>query len=215
MQELRNRGFSVLRATAPTDTATIIVVGVARSGTSMVASALRAMGVFLGDQVHDSVHEDIEIAAALEERNDRLLTELIDSRNAAHKIWGFKRPESFLLLSQVLKRFRNPRLVVTFRDPAAISQRNAISVHTDFLVGLGDAAEKTVALIKFIGDVDVPTMSVSYEKAMSDPEAFVGSLVQFCGLKADDSQIAAALATIASGPALYLNSSRDLVRGPL
>ncbi|HEY5818610.1 MAG TPA: sulfotransferase [Mesorhizobium sp.] len=213
MQELRNRGFSVLRATAPTDTATIIVVGVARSGTSMVASALRAMGVFLGDQVHDSVHEDIEIAAALEERNDRLLTELIDSRNAAHKIWGFKRPESFLLLSQVLKRFRNPRLVVTFRDPAAISQRNAISVHTDFLVGLGDAAEKTVALIKFIGDVDVPTMSVSYEKAMSDPEAFVGSLVQFCGLKADDSQIAAALATIASGPALYLNSSRIWFEG--
>ena len=92
MQELRNRGFSVLRATAPTDTATIIVVGVARSGTSMVASALRAMGVFLGDQVHDSVYEDIEIAAALEERNDRLLTELIDFPKCRAQNMGLQAP---------------------------------------------------------------------------------------------------------------------------
>ena len=43
-------------------------------------------------------------------------------------MWGFKRPGLYNLIApQELELFRRPFLILTFRDPVAIAQRNVIS----------------------------------------------------------------------------------------
>lgn len=47
--------------------------------------------------------------------------------------WGFKRPDAFRVINDYVDDcvhiFRNPRFVITFRDPVAIAKRNEISIH--------------------------------------------------------------------------------------
>ena len=48
------------------DQKTIVIFGVARSGTSMVAAVLDTLGIFLGDKKDDIFFEDIQISNILE-----------------------------------------------------------------------------------------------------------------------------------------------------
>jgi hypothetical protein len=213
MTDLTNPGFSVIRSSPATDASTIIVVGVARSGTSMIASVLHELGVPMGDRAGNAVYEDPDIASAIESGNKAAISAMAIDRNARFRIWGFKRPEAFLVLPKFLPLFRNPRIISTFRDPAAISQRNSISMHQEFLFGLGQAAEKTLELTRFIKQIDAPVMAVSYEKAMGQPHRFMAGLINFCGLSPSGDQYASALRSMGNGPELYLKSSRIWFEG--
>ena len=121
----------------PGETRTLIVVGVARSGTSMVAGVLEKLGVFMGTRRDQIVFEDTELAAMLEAQppieNAR---DWLRARDSVHQVWGWKRPDAFKYLSSYLPAFRNPCLIVTFRDLLAISMRNAIAVESDPWQGL-------------------------------------------------------------------------------
>lgn len=212
---LKNAGVAVLRPNpiAPGDTATIIVVGVARSGTTMVGTALRKLGLHMGNRAHNPVAEDVEIASLLEGGETSQLKALIAEKNEQHPVWGFKRPEAFRLLPKYLQHFRNPRIVVTFRDPVAIAKRNEISMHMEFIDALTKASDATQELVRFVRDLDRPTLAVSYEKAMGNPDAFVEALCEFCGVSPDDEQRGEALDSIQNGPDSYLKSSRVWFEG--
>jgi hypothetical protein len=71
---------------------TIVVTGVARSGTSLVASVLKAAGLHMGDFLHDVVQEDAQMLEIVRSRDTALLRTLIQQRNAQHPRWGFKVP---------------------------------------------------------------------------------------------------------------------------
>lgn len=208
MNELTNLGFSTIRDKAVGKTSTIIIVGVARSGTSMVAAMLREMGVFLGETADDAVHEDTEIAAAIEGAEPEKLAALISTRNYKHDRWAFKRPEAFLHLRPLLPLFRNPRIIATFRDAAAIAQRNAISVHLEYLTGLKHAGGRTMQLIQFLEDIESPVFTASYEKAMAKREAFLDALCHFCGIRPTERQLKRALNVMINGPEHYLQATR-------
>jgi hypothetical protein len=106
---LTNPGVVCLnRPDQPSVQKTIIVVGIPRSGTSMVASALECMGVFMGQYIDQAVYEDIAIAHALESGDLPKLEGLIESRNRSHRVWGFKRPTAFKIMESFVQYFRNP-----------------------------------------------------------------------------------------------------------
>ncbi len=208
--DFRNPGLTILNESQMDDTrpATIIVVGVARSGTSMVAGVLDKLGVFLGEKSGKAVFEDVEIAKAIREKDVKTLRAIIEKNDQAGEVWGFKRPEVFDVLPNYLAMFRNPRIVAIFRDPISIAKRNEISMHSDFIDELERAAKRTVALVSFVKHQKVPLMLVSYEKALFEPAGFLDTLTSFCGLTPDVQTKQAALAAIENGPALYIHSSR-------
>ena len=78
---LQNPGYFYLNRSEPVPEKTVIVVGVPRSGTSMIASALRGIGISLGDTLDGAVMEDLELASALEANDQAALAFLIERRN--------------------------------------------------------------------------------------------------------------------------------------
>jgi hypothetical protein len=186
---------------------TIIVVGIPRSGTSMVASALECMGVFMGQYIDKAVYEDIAIAHALESGDLPKLEGLIESRNRSHRVWGFKRPTAFKIMESFVQYFRNPCFIITFRDPLAIAKRNEISMHMEFSNALIAASRQQIALSQFALKLKQPAMLVSYEKALLDPNGFVNTLAEFCEIDADEALINAAAKTVVNGPELYLTKA--------
>lgn len=162
---------------------TFIISGVGRGGTTMVAALLRAGDVYFGDDVSDLVHEDREIMAALEQHDRAELDRLIALRDARTAVWGFKAPVLTAYLRPAdLARFRNPHLILVFRDPAAIAVRHAIAEHESPILTVREAANAMAGLLDLVLDSTVPALLLSYEKAILFPETVVDAVMRFCAL---------------------------------
>lgn len=206
--ELVNRGFIRAHDTAAAETATIIVVGLPRSGTSMVASMLRTFGVFIGTEIDGAVFEDREIAAAIDSGKIDRFAAIAAARNAQHAVWGFKRPEAYKQLAKLCGVCRNPRVIVPFRDVLAIALRNKISMQMDVLEQMPQLAIQYQSLMTAIGRAAVPTLLLSYEKSLQFPSETATEIASFCGIQPGDVAIDKAAATIKNGSARYLQSTR-------
>jgi hypothetical protein len=210
---LINHGFVRLNDAPVNDSATVIVVGLPRSGTSMVASVLKTLGVFIGKQVDNAVFEDHEFAAALEPDKADRLPALIAARNAQHHIWGFKRPEAYKQLPKLCAACRNPRVIVTFRDILAISLRNTISMQLDPVKFLPNLAAEYQALAATIKRSTVPCLLISYEKALQFPDKAVIEIAGFCGINPAEDKLSEAIAIIENGNPQYIQSARLQYQG--
>ncbi|HEY0184098.1 MAG TPA: hypothetical protein VGC09_14920, partial [Rhodopila sp.] len=129
--ELVNKGFIVNRpavAGPGRDGRTLIVTGLHRSGTSLVASILRQVGIFMGAEINDIVHEDEAIARVLIARDRDALSRLIAERNASYGTWGFKFPMlGEALDADEIALFSDPHVIVPFRDPVSVAVRTSLS----------------------------------------------------------------------------------------
>jgi hypothetical protein len=165
---------------------TFIVSGLGRGGTTMVASALRDAGMPMGVVFHEAAVEDLDVFVALRQRDRTVLNTLIAKRNSQHVDWGFKLPNIHGLLQyRELARFRNPHLILIFRDPVAITQRAALSDYKDPLPELLDVSSSIHNLLQVFSNTTCPALLLSYEKALIFPDTFVESLINFCGLPQD------------------------------
>jgi tetratricopeptide (TPR) repeat protein len=206
-RSMRNPGVSVLNNAPANGTATIIVVGLPRSGTSMVAAVLDSLGVHLGSLADQAVFEDLEIITAIE--HDRAsLPDIIDRYNESYRIWGFKYPSFFEKGYDKLHLFRNPRLIIIFRDPLAIAMRNAISMKEELLLSLDNTSTRISNLVEFTETLRIPTLMASYEKALIDPSRLINSIINFSGVAPTADQVASATKVVVSGPELYLQNSQ-------
>lgn len=185
---------------------TVIVLGAARGGTSMVAGALDALGVFMGEKL-TPMFEDPALVDCLERADLARARCIAAERDARYTLWGFKHPRIDGLLSRWQRIFRAPVYVVVFRDAMAVGARRAIT-HSEALDDHIEAAldvQKT--LLQFARAVRRPCLLVSYEKALLDPEFFVGQLAEFLGI--DDAEACGrAAAFIEPSPVRYRQSSR-------
>ena len=198
----------------PPASKTIIVTGVARSGTSMVAHALALGGVFMGRGLDGVVFEDTEIADALIGGDAEALARLAAARNEQHQVWGFKRPHLFNNAGPELEHaFRNPHFIVTYRDPVAIAKRNRISEYFEEKAALRAAASDLQRCVEFALLLTCPALLVSYEKALQQPAALADSLAAFCGLALDEGVRERMAASIEANPAAYVEGSRRLFEG--
>lgn len=193
---------------------TFIVMGVARSGTSMVATALTAAGLYMGAHPNDVVQEDKQILSFLQAGQHAMLRTLIGYRNSQHAVWGFKIPNLHAYLTaDHIRWFRNPHLIVIFRDPVAVAVRGALSEHYDTMEGLLASAHANVAVAAFIDRLKCPTLLLSYEKAITFPERTLQSLLSFCGIEANQELMARLVNVILPNNPAYLATANSRFNG--
>lgn len=214
-QALANDGLILLNPAGPqTGPRTLLVSGVARSGTSLVARLLQMAGIPLGRTADGVVFEDTEIAQALEQPDRAAVRALIQQRDTAHAVWAFKRPNLFQRLHpDELTLFRAPSLILTFRDPVAIAQRNIISNRSFTLEALHAAAEDLRAATDFARRAQCPVLLLSYEKALVMPDRLVAALLSFAGLTLDDRRRAELASAVAVENPTYWRVARVEARG--
>ncbi|WP_319531940.1 hypothetical protein [uncultured Cohaesibacter sp.] len=214
---LENNGILILNSDKSNNTPekTVIVIGVARSGTTMIASILKELGVFLGDAASGAVLEDPKLSRQIENGEKREVAATIASYDKRFPIWATKRPELYHHLSDYLSMFRNPHIVATFRDPIAIARRNEISMLGDPIEGLLRANEETADLIRFVRSLDCPALLASYEKASANGATFLDKLLDFLNLDPTEQERQKALDCISNGPESYLKNTHVRFEGEL
>lgn len=217
--DLRNKGIIRLHPThslrhRPVER-TLIVSGVARSGTSMVARVLQGAGVFMGERLDDVVFEDHEFSLLFSDPNHGRLEvdALLRKRDRRHRVWGFKRPHLHVEAEPVVELCRNPFVILTVRDPVAIAERNAISEHRNSADSLGEAITDLQAMLHYARSLTCPVLFVSYEKAVLQPEQFVDRLLEFCGLEVPLDARERLLALVEPDRPEYLEAARRVFEG--
>ena len=222
MIDLVNRGLVTLNdqesdaASGHRRESTIVVTGVARGGTSMLAQVLGQLGLFLGDTCDRVVVEDTEILGALQTSDMGSLEGIIADRNQRFAKWGFKVPNlhNFLPATDA-RRFRNPRYIVVFRDPLAVARRMELSEHYDAAGAIREAGAEVMKLTSYVCALAAPALLISYEKALQNAEYVIEAMSAFCGLTPSDEQKAAALATIAPNGLDYILTTHLACRGTI
>ncbi len=217
--DLVNHGFMSRPGAEPTDNATgrtFIISGVARSGTTLVAAVLQEAGLFLGNVLADVVHEDRELLAILQSGQRPLLADAIRRRNAEHRDWGFKIPNIHAYLRGTdLIRFRAPHLILIYRDPVAVSVRNAISEMFDQFATLAETAAAQLSVVEFVRSTDCACLLISYEKALIFADHFVDTLTGFCGLSPDAETRERLIRLVEPNPDTYLQRARRQFAGSI
>lgn len=204
----KNPGLLELIPAKPDGHRTLVVLGVARSGTSLVAGCLNRLGVFMGDKATPPVYEDLALSAAVESGNSASVREVIGRYDENHAIWGWKRPASLHHMERLHALLRNPQYIVIFRDLFAIANRNRLSMGTNLLANMQASIGEYRTLLAFIEHRQVPTLLVSYDKALREKREFVDQLSQFAGLQPTAETRSQALAFISPSPPDYLRASR-------
>ncbi len=166
-----------------------IVSGVGRSGTSMIAKVLDALGLPMGKTDGLEVFEDQEFIKALISFDYNHMRKIIRDYDAVHRRWGFKFAslQNHVFPPQ-LQHFRNPRLIVVSRDPIATASRSHASDPDKKGIEetLLNVAKQMSDMINFVRSVECPTLLVSYEKFITFPDRAIDALAQFCGIVVTD-----------------------------
>lgn len=181
---------------------TVIVSGVERGGTSMVAGVLGELGIDMGPVGLN--HEDPNFLVL---QNDKL-QEYITRRNEEKCRWGFKYPKAHTDSRIKEMQFRNPVWVFVFRNVVSnIDSLLAWGAKTTLL-----AYDRIIAYYKGIFDIISDESSnyvlVSYERAVAEPERFATELAEVCDLQPDAATIQLATKQITGEGGGYLPASR-------
>lgn len=107
---------------------TFVVLGCPRGGTSLVAGALSAAGVAMGES--DFERERYEDQAFKIEPTEahtapRVLLPLIAERNRTHEYWGWKLPNTIYYIDRIKHLLIEPTWLIVYRDPEAIARSSA------------------------------------------------------------------------------------------
>ncbi len=181
---------------------TVVVLGVERGGTSMVAGVIRAMGISMGERAGLN-HEDPRF---LTEDHDRLRP-YIAQRNQQAAVWGFKMPKASLHLDFFAKVLRNPVYVVAYRNPVSIvdswEQRGAGQA-LDVLERINQYQS---SLSDFFRNTNAPVLLVNYERAVSKNggAAFVAELAELLKWDATPEQLERAAQMMTGDGGGYVN----------
>lgn len=209
LDTLINRGIALINIpdTSP-DTKTVIVVGAARGGTSIIAGTLHHLGIFLGRNCHPPVYEDMRLSIAFEGGSKETFEEVISDYNHQYQIWAWKRPSVIHELPRVMAAVRNPYVIFVFRDLFSIANRNSISMKMGIKDGLQRALDDYIKIIGFIQNCHFPTMFVSSEKAIRHKTSLVEELCSFLDFNPAQEYRHKALDFISPDPEHYLDATR-------
>lgn len=176
-----NPGFHIVNDAPPQPQATIAVIGIARGGTSFVASALAHLGVPFDRK--PPKYEHVRLKKAFEARDWKSFAALAADMNAKYDVWGWKLPAATTELASVLPLVRNPRIVVVYKDACAVGVRkNALGKVAGVLDGISRCLNQYRLMTDALKTVACPVLLVSYEKGIASPETFVTALSAFVGV---------------------------------
>jgi hypothetical protein len=179
---------------------TLCVLGAPRGGTTMVAGLLRNLGVYMGEDLAPGTTEDraftshrgmrnifTDVAMIAQKRAYLAqVAKLIEARNGAHQLWGWKDPIAISYLADIYLLLRSPHFVFVTRDPGAVAQREMMVQPTSnvlaHLKGIVSAYSRTV---DFLAGRSAPTLMLSYERTLRNPRAAAAALMDFVGVQKD------------------------------
>lgn len=185
---------------------TYVILGLGRSGTSMVAGTLHTLGIYMGDKLGHT-YEDPVLSAICEKKDFKSAKEMIDKRNKEYSQWGWKRPSSVNYIEKMEDMFEDVIFLVVWRDIFAIANRNKISMEYDLIESMEQSIKSYRRLLSFVNSTTKPTVLISYEKAMLKKDTFIELLCNLTNIK-DESKKDDAQLFITNNPKEYLNSSR-------
>ncbi len=188
---------------------TLIVVGVARGGTSLISGALQHLGVFTGDMSSSPVFEDVRLAAPMDKKKFPQAGAIINEYNERYSTWAFKRPSIIHCLDDMHEIWRNPFYLFVFKDIASIANRNVLSMGMDFEKCLFHAQKSYGLITHFLSsNKNINGIAFSFEKLLDNKEYFLEQLISIIGSEITSDQINSANKFITSNPELYLDKSR-------
>lgn len=215
---------------------TIVVLGVARSGTSIVSGALHHLGVFTGDLSKDPVYEDVRLSSALQTARWHSVEDVIRDYNDRFQVWAYKRPNIIQATQQMgwfgrlpkrfhsvlagshkialfnfykfVDRLRNPIFIVPFKDIFAISNRNRISMNFDLTHNMHTVWRQYGLLLQLIQRPGFNSLLVSVDKIIHQKDPFLAELISFCGLTPTAEQEEQARRFITADPERYHDVTR-------
>ncbi len=169
---------------------TLIISGIGRCGTSMIAAILNSLGFNLG-RVEPPVYEDADMNFALRHFYHEARYKVIAYRNDNLAKWGFKIPgiQNHLQPPEIVAHFRKPRMVIMQRDNAAVAARLLKSDGATFkhpTHALRHASRQQDKLIEFAELCECPVAVISYEKFVLNAKPHVEFLAGFTGIKLTD-----------------------------
>lgn len=199
---------TLINPSPPIGDDTIVVLGAARGGTSMVAGLLRLLNLPMGAQVNSANNEDEAFLThggdalifsdadrrAERERYARGARQIIETRNSEHARWGWKDPMAIRYLSDLTKALRNPRLILISRDPSAVIGRresdriaagrhhSGVTAGRHALVQLRDVLDLYGEGVELVRKKQLPCLLLSYERSLSDPMGLIDAITEFTGL---------------------------------
>jgi hypothetical protein len=179
---------------------TIVVLGVERGGTSMVAGVLRALGVDLGNRVGLN-HEDPRFITTDLQR----LKRIIAIRNQEAAVWGFKMPGAATILDFYEANLRKPYYLIVYRNLASVAdswyQRGA----GEYLGAIERGLEFHRLIVKHLRKSKRPAMIVNYERATADKRGAVEDLAAFLGIDVGEQIIERAVGIVSDDGQGYFN----------
>ncbi len=188
---------------------TLIVLGVARGGTSLVSGTLDKLGIFTGEASVSPVFEDKNLAEAYERQDYSLAKSIISKYNNNHEVWSFKRPASIDYLDKLHQDCNNPVYLIIFKDIFSVANRNNISMKMDIVQGLNRAMHDYRKILNFLDNNSINGFLLSYEKIMQNKESFVDTLKMIIGEnEVSENQYKEALSFIEPNPKEYLDITR-------
>ena len=207
IEQLINYGVKSINDDMPCPSQnTLVVIGVARGGTSMVAGTLHHLGVNL-HKAKNPVYEDIHIAAAFEEHSSEELKETIERCNQSNQ-WAWKRPKAIDYLPLVETHLRNPRFLFVFRDICAIANRSEISMGSDVLPLMSNALAQYAKAVSFMAETSSPCLMCSSEKLTRYPGQVIQAIAAFAGLNPDAETLHNTIESVNPESDKYLKASR-------
>lgn len=160
---------------------TIVIMGVARGGTSMVAGTAREMGIFLGDQVGEN-HEDQKFLTFDLEK----LRERVAERNAERETWGWKMPHSLQYIEKLQDDLRNPHYVLVWRNALASAISQVRRSDADINNALEYSCARLQEMTSKVPLLNGPVLMVNYEQAVENKQDFIDTLAAYLGVEVDD-----------------------------
>jgi hypothetical protein len=178
----------ILKPGTDTNQKTVVIVGVQRGGTSMVAGVARELGVNLGKNLGNN-HEDPEF---LSKDLDKIRS-VINTRNQAFDTWGWKMPHSSEYLLELLADIRNPFVIVVIRNLLAMAESQMKRSEAKFENAFKFSHNRLTQVASIIPELTCPTLLVNYEEAVSTPKKFVDEISSFLFLNPTAEQTTRAL----------------------
>ena len=204
---------------------TVVVLGMHRSGTSMIGGLLDALGIDMGNEFHPSTNanptgffEDLSFlrlnrrilqaaggghlappsAEAILAQQDVFRQEIRDLVAAkTSRRWGWKDPRTCLTLDLYLEHLPRPHVIVCRRDPDAIARSLQTRSGMPLEEGLRLTAVYEDRLHSFLArHADVPRLEVTYEVVTRDPNPWIEKIIDFFDLTPTEAERARALALV-------------------
>jgi hypothetical protein len=192
----------------------IIILGMHRSGTSMVAGVLARLGVNMGRELMPpnrgnptGYYENMDFVKLNREilgHQDNSVLPIPSSQEIINKkdkfgeqikkiikksqssLWGWKDPRTCLTIELFLPFLTNPYFIICQRNPLAIARslKKRDGLSVEMGIKINEIYNQRITNF-FQRNPELKRMFISYEKMVAEPEQAVRGIIQFIDLKSN------------------------------